>query len=112
MTTSLYIAGPMSGLPEFNYPAFRAAAEALRAAGYDVLNPIDVDIDGTTEDERTWEWYMRRTLAMMLSADAIATLPGWRDSRGATIEVETAARIGIGEAPLTHWLAYPTKAMA
>jgi len=37
--TTIYIAGPMSGLPEFNYPAFFAAAEQLTAAGYDVLNP-------------------------------------------------------------------------
>lgn len=107
--TTLYIAGPMSGLPEFNYPAFRAAEEELRAAGYDVLNPVDVDVTGTTEDERTWEWYMRRTLAMMLAADHIATLPGWRDSRGARVEVETAERIGIGEAPVSLWLINPTE---
>ena len=105
--TTLYIAGPMTGLPEFNYPAFRAAQADLEAAGYDVLNPVDVDTTGTTDDERTWEWYMRRTLKMMLDADAIATLPGWRNSRGAVVEVDLGARIGIGEAPVSHWIAYP-----
>ena len=104
--TTLYVAGPMTGLPEFNYPAFVEAAEELTAAGFTVLNPVDVDTTGTTEDERTWQWYMRRTLKMMLDADAIATLPGWRDSKGASIEVDTADRIGIGEAPVAHWLAY------
>lgn len=105
--TTLYVAGPMTGLPEFNYPAFRAAAEALADAGYDVLNPVDVDTTGTAAAERTWEWYMRRTLQMVLRADAIATLDGWRDSRGAKIEVDLGALIGIGEAPLHDWLAYP-----
>lgn len=108
--TTLYVAGPMTGLPEFNYPAFREAGEQLTAAGFTVLNPIDVDTTGTTEDERTWQWFMRRTLKMMLDADAIATLPGWRQSKGASIEVDTADRIFIGEAPVTDWLAYGDQA--
>lgn len=102
--TTLYVAGPMSGLPELNYPAFNEAAEQLRAAGFEVLNPVDVVVPrGATP---TWQWFMRRTLKMMLDADAIATLPGWRDSKGASIEVDTADRIGIGEAPVTHWIVY------
>lgn len=104
--TTLYIAGPMTGLPNHNYDAFNEAAEQLRAAGFTVLNPVDIDTDGTEPGEKPWVWYMRRTLKMMLDADAIATLPGWRNSRGASIEVDTADRIGIGEAPVSHWLAY------
>ena len=104
--TTLYVAGPMSNLPDNNYPAFNEAAAQLRAAGFTVLNPVDVDTTGTTEDERTWKWYMRRTLQMMLDADAIATLPGWSASKGASIEVRVAAMLGVGEAPVATWLAY------
>lgn len=32
--TRLYVAGPMSGLPDHNYPAFREAATRLRDLGY------------------------------------------------------------------------------
>ena len=39
--TRVYIAGPMTGLPDFNYPAFNAAAAKLRALGLEVLNPAE-----------------------------------------------------------------------
>jgi len=39
----VYIAGPMSGIPQFNFPAFKAAARALRAIGYDVICPAETD---------------------------------------------------------------------
>ena len=39
--TRIYLAGPMSGLPELNYPAFHAKAAELRAAGHHVENPAE-----------------------------------------------------------------------
>lgn len=35
------LSGPMSGLPDYNYPMFNLAAKQLREAGYDVVNPAD-----------------------------------------------------------------------
>ena len=35
-TKRVYVAGPMTGIENFNYPAFNAAADALRAQGYQV----------------------------------------------------------------------------
>ena len=32
----VYVAGPMTGLPDFNYPAFNAEAQRLRGLGYQV----------------------------------------------------------------------------
>ena len=41
----VYISGPMSGLPELNFPAFHAAAASLRAKGLDVVNPAEINAE-------------------------------------------------------------------
>lgn len=88
----LYLAGPMSGLPDFNFPAFHAAAARLRAQGYVVINPAELD-DGDTS--HSWDYYMRRDIPMLLTAQAVAVLPGWEQSRGATLEVTIARALGM-----------------
>lgn len=97
----VYIAGPMTGLPEFNYPAFFAAAEALRAAGHDPINPARTDgRDGC----KTWLDYMRAALRDVADADGIALLPGWVESRGAAVEYRLGHDLGLDVAPLAEWL--------
>lgn len=98
----LYIAGPMTGLPEFNYPAFFAAAEALQAAGHEPINPAR---DEGREDCKTWLDFMRASLRDIADADGIAYLPGWSDSTGATIEVGLARDLQMPVRPLAGWLA-------
>ena len=56
--TRVYIAGPMTGLPDFNYPAFNAAAAKLRALGLEVLNPAE----NPPPPCGTWTGYMRMAL--------------------------------------------------
>lgn len=75
----IYVAGPMTGLPEFNYPAFNAAAAAWRAAGWDVENPAE-HFGGATD--RTYREYVEADLPALMACDAIAMLPGW-DGKGA-----------------------------
>jgi hypothetical protein len=41
---NVYLAGPMRGIPQFNFPAFMAAAKQLQKEGYHVFNPADRDI--------------------------------------------------------------------
>lgn len=85
----IYIAGPMTGMPKFNYPAFFEAERLLKGLNYDVLNPASLpkcDDDSIKGDER-WRWYMRRALPMVAQADEMALLPGWDKSKGALLEV-------------------------
>jgi hypothetical protein len=87
----VYIAGPMTGLPEFNYPAFNASAEKLREKGYHVENPAE----NPEPPCKSWQGYMRMGIAQVVSCDAVALLPGWENSRGAKIERRVAEEIGL-----------------
>lgn len=79
----LYISGPMTGLPEHNFPAFFAAEERLRQAGFEPLNPAR-HFDGETDRDRAE--YMRADMELLLRCDGLAMLPGWEQSRGAKLE--------------------------
>lgn len=87
----IYVAGPMSGLPEYNYPAFHAEAARLRSRGFHVENPAD----NPSPPCGTWQGYMRLALAQLVTCQAIALLPGWNNSRGATIEHRLALELGL-----------------
>jgi hypothetical protein len=88
-TVRVYVAGPMSGLPDFNRPAFFAEADRLRAAGFAVENPA------AGPELPHWAAYMRRGLVQLLGCDAICLLPGWAASRGATLEWLVASALGM-----------------
>ena len=89
----IYIAGPMSGFDEFNFPAFDRAAWDLQVLGHTPLNPAQMDRDvgfDPNRDEVTIEFLqaaMRRDVDAILDhADAILMLPGWKGSTGAKAE--------------------------
>lgn len=86
----IYLSGPMAGIPEHNFPAFMAHAAQLRAAGYDVVNPAEIDNSG-----KTWEGCLRADLREMCTCDAIALMPGWEASKGANLELHVAHRLGM-----------------
>jgi hypothetical protein len=108
-----YLAGPMRGIPEFNFPAFHAAAAKLRAEGHEVFNPAEKDIErhGTdiskgnaTGDEaqsaKEHGFNLRVALGQDLAyicaeAECIALLPGWENSKGARAELATANALGL-----------------
>lgn len=90
-TTRVYIAGPMSGLPQLNFPAFNAAAEALRARGFIAINPAEVNPDTSMP----WADCLRRDIPHLLTCDTIAMLPNWELSRGTTLEHHIAKALGM-----------------
>jgi hypothetical protein len=96
----LYVCGPMSNLPEKNFPAFNKAAEQLRAIGFEVVNPVDLNPD----PDASWQECMKVDIREMLLCDGLAWLPGTRYSNGATIERELARTLGLECLPLQAWL--------
>jgi nucleoside 2-deoxyribosyltransferase len=89
--TRVYLSGPMTGLPELNFPAFNAAAARLRAEGAQVVNPAEINPDGGL----SWEQCMRADIKALCDCDAIVLLPGWEGSKGAHLELHVAHRLGL-----------------
>lgn len=87
----VYLSGPMSGIADFNFPAFIAAAEVLRAAGYIVLNPAEIN----TDTGMSWEDCLRNDIRVLCDCAAIVLLPGWERSKGAQLEQHIAHRLGM-----------------
>lgn len=109
----IYLAGPMTGIPEFNFPAFNAAADKLRAGGHRVFNPAERDIErhggvdiskgnasGSQEHAAKEHGFsLREALAddtawICKEATAIAMLPGWENSKGARAEWHLSIALG------------------
>lgn len=110
----LYLAGPMRGYAEFNFPAFHAAAKRLREAGHEVFSPAEKDIErhggvdiskgNAAGDEsvaaKAHGFNLREALHddlvyICLKADGVALLPGWEKSKGANAEKATAEALGL-----------------
>lgn len=95
----LYLAGPMTGYPEFNFPAFHTAAARLREQRFEVWSPAEKDeadgFDPKTDAAQPLRYYMKIDLPAVLEADLVAVLPGWRKSKGAKLEVHVARACGI-----------------
>lgn len=85
----IYIAGPMTGLPHFNRPAFQQAAISLSFEKHIPLNPAILP-DGLTEAD-----YMAIGLTMLQRAEAIYLLTGWQFSAGARAEHALALKLGL-----------------
>lgn len=90
----------MTGLVEWNHPAFFEAQRLLESVGYQVLNPARREV----VKGKTWEAYMKEALIDLCSADAVALLPNWTTSRGATMEVEIANVLMMEFRTVGEWL--------
>lgn len=107
----LYVAGPMRGIPLYNFPAFDAAALALRKRGYDVVNPAELDrVAGTHEHtdplpDGFLREAMKRDLSAICDCDGIALLDGWEKSQGVGVERHLAGFLDLATLTVDHWLA-------
>lgn len=87
----VYISGPMTGLPDLNFPAFHRAAKLLRGLDYVVVNPADINPGGAM----SWHDCMRADIKALCDCDALVLLPGWERSKGAHLELHLAHRLEL-----------------
>ena len=101
----IYIAGPMSGVPDYNYPAFDdAEVKIVNALGPEVLVLNPANNHNRRQDLPRWH-YISKTLEQLnglakvhvSSKDEcmVVTLSGWEYSQGARLEVEAAHQLGL-----------------
>jgi hypothetical protein len=95
----VYVSGPMTGMPLLNRPAFAEAARRIRLLGFDAVDPA---VLSDLPDDAPHHVFMRRDIGLLLTCDAIAMLPGWHASRGATLERDVALGIGLRILHLPH----------
>lgn len=96
----LYLAGPMSGIPQFNFPAFIEAAAVLRDVGMKIISPAELDDPDTVAaamaspdgkaahtNGQTWGDFLARDVRLIANeCGGIVLLPDWHLSRGARLE--------------------------
>ena len=96
----LYLAGPMRGLPMHNFPAFDLAAAQLRALGHEVFSPAEHDREigydpAVLPTRQQLQQMMRWDLERVMESEGVAFLPGWEQSRGASMERAVAHFLGL-----------------
>lgn len=119
--TTLYLAGPMTGIRQFNFPAFVVAKRQLQAVGVTVVSPVDSDDPAV--QEAAWRSHTGdpadlppgvgsdpvatavKNVEDIGRCDGLALLPDWQLSKGTRMEIAVAHRFGIEVAPVALWLA-------
>jgi Domain of unknown function (DUF4406) len=113
----IYLAGPMRGYPNFNFPAFDFAAAKLRAEGHEVFSPAERDRlyhGNALEDNQTGDealaaekdgFSLRKALGddtawICRDGEAVALLKGWEGSKGAVAEAALGRALGLEVFPL------------
>jgi hypothetical protein len=103
----IYLAGPMRGYPQFNFPAFFAAAKRLRAEGHEVFNPAEHDIKNYGSLKNVEKEYKKNPAQVMRDvirkdllwiihkAEMLYVLPGWQKSKGVAAEIALAKFLGL-----------------
>lgn len=105
----LYVAGPMSGYKDFNFPAFLRATRALIALGFDVTNPAEKESTadgkpdlssipvawGGTNQDITPGSIRAKDIRDLLLCTGVVLLEGWVESWGALLEAAIAQTCGM-----------------
>lgn len=112
----IYLAGPMRGYANFNFPAFDFACDMLRAEGHTVFSPaerdreaygVEIENNPTGDEGKVTnpkctinDCMLADTAWICQNADAIALLPGWEKSTGANAELALSRALGLTEIKL------------
>lgn len=91
----LYLAGPITGMPDNNLPNFQRATLRLRDKGHEVVSPHEVDDITVDQTPERWAAALSNDVHIIARAgiEAVVVLPHWHTSRGAALETFIAYRL-------------------
>lgn len=117
----IYVAGPMRGIELFNFPAFDEAERLGKSLGHDIISPATLDREagfkpemadpdnfdtaGDAKVEATTT--IIRDVVAICQCDAIALLPGWKESLGVKVEFALATFLGLQILDATTFKPFP-----
>ena len=93
----IYISGPISNDP-YHRDAFARAEEYLMHLGYSTVNPLDIEEEeflGPDKEIQLWNYFMRKSIKLLMECDQIYMLEKWEESRGARIEHQLATDLSM-----------------
>jgi len=99
---SAYLAGPMRGIKDFNFPEFHRQAAWLRSENWTIFSPAERDEAdpalngdwGISAEGRGLDYFMQYDLAAVCQTDAVILMKGWESSQGARLEAMVAVEVG------------------
>ena len=95
-----YVAGPMRGKEDNNFPAFDRCKAYLKSLGHEVISPacldrsLDINWEGEGDHKSLYLAYARDTAALQV-VDAVIVLADYEYSKGVAFEVASANFLGI-----------------
>lgn len=89
----IYIAGPMTGYPNFNYDMFHEVEKLLRNKGFSYIENPATHFNG--DQGLSWNSYLDAAIEAVMRSDTIVALPGWHESTGARLEVAIGIAVGM-----------------
>ena len=97
MQVKIYISGPISNDP-YHRESFGKAEEYLKHLGYDIVNPLNIqekEFSGPDKEIKLWNYFMRKSIRLLMGCDQIYMLENWEESRGARIEHQLATDLSM-----------------
>ena len=95
----VFLSGPMTGYPGYNFQRFNLAEKQLADAGIECVNPVNICKKYKEEyvlaDKAVFDKMIAEQQEAERECDAILLLDGWQMSKGVKLELKTALEMDM-----------------